>query len=147
MNDFVNAAEAPEFDTARIVRGARRKRATVIAGIATALIVAGGGTALATINSGPDSDTSKPAAMTTATAAAADTTLLYKFDDGATLPIDMGGWSQETVRVQFLKMRVKGEYTKAATGSCKPGSVIGVSPHSPQTVDTGDTVKVTLCAG
>ncbi|MEU1802121.1 hypothetical protein [Streptomyces sp. NPDC019937] len=85
--------------------------------------------------------------MTTATAAAADTTLLYKFDDGATLPIDMGGWSQETVRVQFLKMRVKGEYAKAATGSCKPGSVIGVSPHRPQTVDTGDTVKVTLCAG
>ncbi|WP_344596412.1 hypothetical protein [Streptomyces violaceusniger] len=141
MNDFVNAAEAPDFDTAGIVRRARRKRATAIAGIATALIVAGGGTALASINSG--SDTSKPAADSTGR----DTTLLYTFDDGATLPIDMGGWDQESVRVQFLKMRVKGEYAKAATGTCKPGSVIGVSPHSPQTVDTGDTVKVTLCAG
>ncbi|WP_413807459.1 hypothetical protein [Streptomyces sp. OE57] len=140
MNDYVNAAEAPDFDTARIARGARRKRATAISGIAAALIVVGGGTALASINSG--SEASKPAATR-----GADTTVLYKFSDGGTLPIELGGRDQESARVQFLKMGVKGEYAKAATGTCKPGSVIAVSPHSPQTVSKGDTVKVILCAG
>lgn len=59
MNDFVNSTRTPHFDTATIARGARRKRATAIAGIATALVVAGAGTALAVGAVGSGSDTAR----------------------------------------------------------------------------------------
>ncbi|WP_413103047.1 PASTA domain-containing protein [Streptomyces sp. Inha503] len=144
MNDFVNAAEAPGFDTARIVRGARRKRATAIAGIATALIVAGGGTALATINSG--SEVSKPATAGTATA---DPEATYVALEDSKYKLDFGGLSLEFARQQLLKSQLKlgkvGEVDCGKNG--KPGTVVEVSPHSPTAVPRGASISLILCAG
>lgn len=144
MNDFVNAADAPRFDTAGIERGARRKRATAIAGIAAALIVAGGGTALATaVTSGPDAQ--KPAAATTATTDD-DAASLLKWRKFA---ISLLGHDLEFAKQQLLNSQLKlGTVSEVACGkNLKPGSVIDVNPHSPKTVTNGDTVNLTLCSG
>ncbi|WP_223865473.1 MULTISPECIES: PASTA domain-containing protein [unclassified Streptomyces] len=144
MNDFVNAAEAPDFDTAGIVRRARRKRATAIAGIATALIVAGGGTALASINSG--SDTSKPAAAGTVTA---DPEAAYVALEDSKYKLDFRGLSLDFAQQLLLKAQLKlgkvGEVDCGKNG--KPGTVVEVSPHSPTAVPRGASINLTLCAG
>ncbi|WP_251982561.1 hypothetical protein [Streptomyces violaceusniger] len=149
MNDFVNAAEAPDFDTAGIVRKTRRKRATAIAGIATALVVVGGGTALASINGG--SDTSKPAAAGTVTAApeAADPEAAYVVLEDSKYKLDFGGLSLDFAKQQLLKSQLKlGKVSEVDCGkNGKPGTVVEVSPHSPNAVPRGASISLILCAG
>ncbi|MFJ9028991.1 PASTA domain-containing protein [Streptomyces sp. NPDC102274] len=149
MNDFVNAADAPTFDADGIVRGARRKRATAIAGVAAALVVAGGGTALATaVTNG--SDAPKPAAAATATEATTVTT-----DEAATVlvsgskyKIDLAGIDLDFAKQRLLKSQLQpGTVSEVPCGkNGKPGSVIAADPHSPKTVFKGDTVNLTICA-
>ncbi|MFJ2632900.1 hypothetical protein ACIQCJ_01845 [Streptomyces sp. NPDC093221] len=143
MNDFVNGAEAPHFDTAAIARGARRKRATAIAGIATALVVAGTGTALAIGTTGGSHD-SRPAAHTSATTDKNRTTVQY-----GEIPIQLAGFTLDLARPVLVdKAQLKiGRVIKVASPGCKPGTVIAVSPHAPTVVHKGDTVNLTLCAG
>lgn len=141
MNTFANSTKAPDFDTTGMVHRTRRRRATAIAGIATALIVAGGGTAIASMSGGSHTP-ARPAATT----GAKNTTLLYD-DHGVIIPINLAGMDLVLAKQQFEKAQLKlGTVNKAACGG-KPGSVIGVSPHSPKKVSTGDTVNVTLCSG
>ncbi|MGX5183482.1 PASTA domain-containing protein [Streptomyces avermitilis] len=144
MNDFANSAAAPTFDTPGIVRRTRRKRATAIAGIAAALIVAGGGTALATaVTHG--SDAPKPAAAATATTDDATSVVL----NGSKFKISFAGLDLDFAQQLLLKSRLElGTVSKEDCGKDgKPGSVIAVDPHSPKTVSIGDTINLTLCAG
>jgi hypothetical protein len=148
MNDFANSADTPAFDTPGIMRKTRRKRATAIAGVAAALIVAGGGTALATaVTHG--SNASKPATATVVTSASTDkTTLLYGIT-GAPLPIQLGGMNLDMAKAMLMKTQTKlGTVSKTDCGkNGKPGAVSAVDPHSPKIVAKGDTVNLTLCAG
>lgn len=147
MNRFANSAEAPDFDAPQILRRTRRRRTTGIAAVAAALIVAGGGTALATSVAGGGSSGSTPAATSTATDSDA-TTMLYVHPQGQTIPIDFAGWSLHGAKAYMEKTQTKlGPVTEKAVKGCKPGSVLGVSPHAPKTVKAGDTVSFTVCAG
>lgn len=144
MNRFANSAEAPDFDASQIQRRTRRRRTIGIAAVAAALIAAGGGTALATSVAGGSSST--PAAASTATSHDA-TTVLYGIRPD-TIPIDFAGWSLDGAKSYMEKMQTElGTVTKKSVKGCKPGSVIGVSPHAPKTVTKGDTVNFTVCAG
>ncbi|MFJ5221686.1 PASTA domain-containing protein [Streptomyces sp. NPDC088400] len=144
MNDFANSADAPDFDTAGIVRKTRRKRTTAIAGIAAALIVAGGGTALATAGTS-GSDAPKPAAVSAASDGDAANVVL----SGSKYKIEFGGLSLDFAKQLLLKTQLElgtvGEKPCGKEG--KPGTVIAVDPHSPQIVSKGDTINLTLCAG
>ncbi|MFE4915266.1 PASTA domain-containing protein [Streptomyces sp. NPDC056652] len=147
MNDFANAADAPAFDADGIARRARRKRATAIAGIAAALIVAGGGTALATaVTNG--SDAPKPATAATTPADEATDEAATILVTGSKFKIDLKGLSLDFATQQLLKSQLRpgtaSEVPCAKNG--KPGSVIAVAPHSPKTVSKGDTINLTLCA-
>jgi hypothetical protein len=149
MNDFANSADAPTFDAPGITRRSRRKRATAIAGIAAALIVVGGGTALASITGGSDAPKPAPAAAITAAPDKDAATLLFAHDAGVDIPIDLRGASLDDAKGQIAKTQTKlGTVSKVDCGKYgKPGTVIQVDPHSPKTVANGDTVNVTLCAG
>lgn len=145
MNRFANSTEAPDFDAPQIQRRTRRRRTIGIAAVAAALIAAGGGTALATSVAGSNSST--PAATRTVTNSDA-TTVLYLHSEGLTIPIDFAGWSLDGAKAYMEKMQTKlGTVTKKSVKGCKPGSVIGVSPHAPKSVKPGDTVNFTVCAG
>lgn len=145
MNRFASSAEAPDFDASQILRRTRRRRTIGVAAVATALIAAGGGTALATSVAG--SSNSVPAATSTATSSDA-TTLLYLFPNGQSIPIDFAGWRLDEATTYMQKTQTKlGTVTKKTVKGCKPGSVLGVSPHAPKTVKKGDTVDFTVCAG
>lgn len=145
MNRFANSVEAPDFDASQILRRTRRRRTIGIAAVAAALIAAGGGTALATSVAGGSN--SAPAATSTATDSDA-TTMLYLFSDGQNVPIDFAGWSLDGAKAYVEKTQTKlGTVTEKAVKGCKPGSVLGVSPHAPKTVKKGDTVDFTVCAG
>ncbi|MET9532613.1 MULTISPECIES: hypothetical protein [unclassified Streptomyces] len=145
MNDFVNSTRTPHFDTATIARGARRKRATAIAGIATALVVAGAGTALAVGAVGSGSDTARPAAATTA--AADGTTLLVRTSDGGTTTERLAGVSAARARVTLVHFGLTPTFTRVQKADCqKPeDAVVSLSPHAPTVVHAGDTVLVTTC--
>ncbi|MER5201389.1 hypothetical protein ACWD3J_49005 [Streptomyces sp. NPDC002755] len=144
MNRFADSAETPAFDAPQIVRRTRRRRTVGIAAVAAALIAAGGGTALATSVAGGGS--SAPAASgTTATSDA--TTMLFD-NHGVTIPIDFAGWSLDAAKTYLDKTQTKlGTVTEKAVKGCKPNSVLGVSPHAPAIVHSGDTVGFTVCAG
>ncbi|WP_328377949.1 hypothetical protein OHB13_19470 [Streptomyces sp. NBC_00440] len=143
MNDFVNTTPTPHFDTATIARGARRKRATAIAGIATALVVAGAGTALAVGAVGSGSDTARPAAA----AAADSTTLLVRTSDGGTATERLAGVSSARARVSLVHFGLTPKFTRVQKADCtKPeDAVVSLSPHAPTVVHAGDTVLVTTC--
>ncbi|MFE2322094.1 hypothetical protein ACFXC8_55745 [Streptomyces sp. NPDC059441] len=143
MNDFANSADAPSVDSVGIVRKTRRKRVTAIAGLAAALIVAGGGTALATAVSN-GSDASRPAATTTATDDA--TTVLV---NGSKIKREFAGLDLDFAKQLLLKSQLElGTVSKVDCGkNGKPGSVHSVDPHSPKSVSIGDTINLTLCAG
>ncbi|MFD6192605.1 MULTISPECIES: PASTA domain-containing protein [unclassified Streptomyces] len=155
MDRFANSANAPDFDASQILRRTRRRRTIGVAAVAAALIAAGGGTALATSVAGGSSST--PAATSAATNSAATnsdatssdaTTMLYLFSNGQSVPIDFAGWSQyEAKRYMQKTQTTLGTVTEKAVKGCKPGSVLGVSPHAPKTVKKGDTVDFTVCAG
>jgi hypothetical protein len=135
LNDFANTSPAPSFDATGIQRRARRKRAGLIATVAAVVAVAGGGTALATVATS-GSSTSTPAAATDAT-----TVLL------SGKRIDLTGLDSVSGKSILLKSGLKiGTVTNTSTPTCKPNSVIGVSPHSPQIVSPGDTIDLTICA-
>lgn len=163
MNDFVNASDAPDFDPAGIVRRARRKRTTVIAGIAATLIVAGGGTALASAVSHDAKPTSaKPAAVSkpaathtsvaaskpTATTRSATTLLLVRDIRGAIVPLQLGGMDQEQARMYIVKAGLNFGTVSKAPCTGKQGSVIAVTPHAPKSVAVyKGTVDLTVCSG
>ncbi|WP_327179882.1 hypothetical protein OG599_34450 [Streptomyces sp. NBC_01335] len=142
MNDFVNTAETPHFDTAVIARGARRKRTTALTGVVTALIVAGAGTALAVGN------TSHSARPTTAATATADsTTVLVRTSDGKTVSVPLAGLNSTGVRRVLVPLRITPSFTRARVAGCRPTMVVAVSPHAPTVVRPGDTVSLTTCEG
>jgi hypothetical protein len=144
MNEFANTAETPRFDTAAIVRTSRRKRATAITGVAAALVVVGGGTALAAgVTQG--THTAKPAAVSHA-AAADDTTALVALPNGKNLAIHLGGTDPESARNLALKAGLVPEFAKTSCDNGKPTSVVAVAPHSPAVLHHGDTIKISLCA-
>lgn len=138
LNDFANTSPAPHFDATGIQRRARRKRAGLIATVAAVVAVAGGGTALATVTTGGP-DTSRPAA-----AAGQDATTVMVYGKEIIMTGMDSGSATYALSQALLKL---GTVTKASTPNCKPGSVIGVSPHSPQNLSRGDTVNLTICAG
>ncbi|MFJ9710812.1 hypothetical protein [Streptomyces sp. NPDC101234] len=144
MNEFANSADAPSVDTVGIVRKTRRKRVTAIAGLAAALIVAAGGTALATAATN-GSHAAKPAAATTATGNDATNVLLK----GSKIPLEFAGLDLDFAKQLLLKSQLKlGTVSKVDCGkNGKPGSVHSVDPHSPKTVSIGATINLTLCAG
>ncbi|MFJ2176510.1 PASTA domain-containing protein [Streptomyces sp. NPDC087851] len=141
LNDFANTSPAPQFDAAGIQRRVGRKRVGLIAAVVAAIAVAGGGTALATV-AGGGSDAPAPAAVTATTDPDA-ATLLY-----GDIRIELAGAHPDDAKAVLQKAQLKlGTVGKAKAPNCKPGSVIGVDPHSPATVANGDTVNLTLCAG
>ncbi len=145
MNRFADSADAPDFDAPAIVRRTRRRRAVGIAAVATAFLVAGGGTALATMSDGGNHRERPSASDTVARSNAA--TLLYEFSDGQTVALDFSGWNLTMVKQQLAKTRTElGTVSERPVTGCKPGSVLAVSPHAPKTVKAGDTVNVVLCA-
>ncbi|MEU0041180.1 hypothetical protein [Streptomyces sp. NPDC006333] len=146
MNDFANTAETPYFDTAAIERGARRKRATSIAGIATALVVVGAGTALAAGAVGSASPTSRPAAAVTATSADS-TTVLYGSRNGKTVTVPLAGTNSIGARAALVRLHLTPSFSRTPVAGCKQSTVVAVSPHAPTVVHAGDTIHVTVCAG
>ncbi|MET9081834.1 hypothetical protein ABZX77_07995 [Streptomyces sp. NPDC004237] len=148
MNEFANSADAPSVDTVGIVRKTRRKRVTAIAGLAAALIVAGGGTALATAAAN-GSHAAKPAAATTATSTATGNDATNVLLKGSKFPLEFAGLDLDFAKQLLLKGQLKlGTVSKVDCGkNGKPGSVHSVDPHSPKTVSIGATINLTLCAG
>ncbi|MEV1022148.1 hypothetical protein [Streptomyces sp. NPDC050264] len=145
MNDFVNTAQTPRFDTAAIARGARRKRATALTGIVAALVVAGAGTALATGVVGGGSPASRPAAV--AATAADSTTVLYASGDGTTVTVPLAGTNSVGARSALVRLGLTPDFTRTSVAGCRQSTVVAVSPHAPTVVHAGDTVHVTVCAG
>ncbi|MFE2373574.1 hypothetical protein [Streptomyces sp. NPDC059398] len=146
MNDFVNTAKAPHFDTAVIERGARRKRVTAIAGVATALVVAcGAGTALAATTGGSGAHSS---VQTAADSHAADsTTFLVRTSDGKVAKERLGGASSSRARVGLVHFGLTPKFTRVKKADCPKSQdvVVSLSPHAPTVLQAGDTVLVTTC--
>ncbi|WP_405869634.1 hypothetical protein [Streptomyces sp. NBC_00005] len=146
MNSYADSADSPEFDAPAMVRRTRRRRAVGIAAVATAIVVAGGGTALASMTGGTHQG-ARPAASSTAVSSDA-TTMLYGFSEGRPFPIDFSNFDLEGAKSYLLKTQTKlGTVSKKAVKGCKPGSVVGLDPHTPKIVKPGDTVNLTICAG
>ncbi|MEU8708388.1 PASTA domain-containing protein [Streptomyces sp. NPDC048565] len=144
MNNFADSTNAPAFDTVGMVHRTRRRRTGLIAGFAAALIVAGGGTALASMTGA--SQTSVTPAATTVDHDR--TTLLLGGVTKEPIAIDLTGMNLEMAKAPLLKAQLKlGTVTEVSIPGCKPTSVVEVSPHSPKIVSEGDTVNVKLCAG
>lgn len=148
MNDSTNSTEAPHSGTATTARGARRKRATAVAGIATALVLAGAGSALAAgggSHTSHPSHTSRPAATAAHKTTADGNVTTVQYGD---IPIQLAGFSLDMARAELVdKAQLKiGTVTKASPRGCKPTSVLAVSPHAPTVVHKGDTVDLTICA-
>ncbi|HET6860380.1 MAG TPA: hypothetical protein VFH94_25205 [Streptomyces sp.] len=144
MNNFAHSTNAPAFDTAGMVHRTRRRRTTLIAGFAATLIVAGGGTALASMT-GASQTPAKPAATTVDHNRA---TFLLGGLTKEPIAVDLTGMELATAKGQFLKAQLKlGTVVKVTSPGCKPTSVVEVTPHSPNIVSKGDTVNVKLCAG
>ncbi|MFJ3694711.1 hypothetical protein ACIPW9_11440 [Streptomyces sp. NPDC090052] len=145
MNDFAHTTDTPTFDTAAIARGARRKRATAIAGIATALIVGGAGTALAVGAVGSSSHASKPAAS--AVTSTDDTTFLVRTSDGSIAKESLHGASSLRAREMLVHFRLTPNFTRVRKADCPQpqDAVISLSPHAPTVLNEGDTVLVTTC--
>ncbi|MFF4727199.1 PASTA domain-containing protein [Streptomyces mirabilis] len=142
MNDFVNTSPAPHFDATGIRRSARRKRTGVIAAVAAAVALAGGGTALATGVTG--SRTAQPAAAHATTTKTTDkgnvTTVPY------VKPFDLKGMNLALAKEALAQAGLKvGTVTHGAIDNCKPGSVIAVSPLSPTVLHGGEKVDLPLC--
>lgn len=141
MNRYANSAEAPEFDAPGIVRRTRRRRAVGIGAVAAALLVVGGGTALATSVAGGSHS------AVSSTVIKSDATTLLFDNHGVTIPMDFSRLDLVLAKQALLKTQTKlGTVTKKAVENCKPGSVVGVDPHTPKIVKSGDTVNLTLCA-
>ncbi|MFE5136938.1 hypothetical protein ACFRDV_04575 [Streptomyces fagopyri] len=145
MNDFANTAETPYFDTAAIERGARRKRATSIAGIAAALLVVGTGTALAAGAVGGASHTPRPTAA--ATTSAKSTTVLYGSRNGTTVTVPLTGLKSMGARAALVRLHLTPSFSRTPVAGCEQSTVVAVSPHAPTVVHAGDTIHVTVCAG
>ena len=65
LNDFANTSPAPRFDATAIKSRTRRKRAVFIAAVSAVTILAGAGTALATVGTGSHADRTTVAHATT----------------------------------------------------------------------------------
>ncbi|MFF1920448.1 PASTA domain-containing protein [Streptomyces sp. NPDC058221] len=142
LNDFANTSPAPQFDATGIRSRTRRRRAGVMAAVSAALVLAGGGTALATIGNG--SHTAPSSAAHTGTAETKGkgnvTTVPY------IKPFDVGGMNLDMAREALGQGGLKvGKVTYAKIARCKPGAVIAVSPLSPTVLRSGDKVDLTLC--
>ncbi|SEG18579.1 hypothetical protein SAMN05216223_103544 [Actinacidiphila yanglinensis] len=144
MDRFASSTEAPDFDGPQILRRTRRRRSIGIAAVTAALVAAGGGTALAAVSSGGSS----PTAAVTRTVTNSDATTMLYNDHGVKIPVDFSGRDLTLAKQELLKTQTKlGTVTKGSVKNCKPGSVIGVDPHTPKVVNSGDTVNLTICAG
>ncbi|MEU0212376.1 hypothetical protein [Streptomyces canus] len=141
MNRYANSAQAPDFDAPQIVRRTRRRRAVGIDAVAAPLLVPGGGTALATsVAGGSHSEASNTVTKSDAT------TLLFD-NHGVTIPMDFSRLDLTLAKQALPKTRTKlGTVTEKAVKNCKPGSVVGVDPHTPKIVKSGGTVDLPLCA-
>ncbi|WP_159007357.1 PASTA domain-containing protein [Streptomyces sp. NRRL S-813] len=145
MHDFADAADAPAFDTDRMVRRSRRKRGMAMTGgAAAALLAIGGGTTLATsVTRGPEPMSTTPAATTED---GNDTTVLFGLPGGHSVHIRLARYDETLAKAALAKGGLQALFVKAACDG-KPGSVIAVSPHAPTVVHKGDTITVILCAG
>ncbi|MFC8515913.1 hypothetical protein [Streptomyces sp. NPDC057257] len=152
MNDYADSAEAPDFDAPGIVRRIRRRRAVGIAAVATALIVAGGGTALASMTGGTD-HRARPAASSTAasggvTQNGSKLTTVLVGKPGDSFTIDFAGLDLVYAKQLLAKAQLQlGTVSKRPVTGCKPGSVFMADPHSPKMVPVGGTVDLVLCSG
>lgn len=144
MNDFVNAAATPHFDSAAIAHRARRKRATAIAGVATALVVAGAGTALAAGAAGSGTHSARSAAAATATGKS--TTVLYGSRNGTTV-VRLAGVNSVGARTALVRLGLTPSFSRTPVAGCKQSTVVAVAPHAPTIVHAGETIHVTVCAG
>ncbi|MFD0025079.1 PASTA domain-containing protein [Streptomyces sp. NPDC058382] len=141
LNDFANTSATPHFDATGIKSRTRRRRAGVMAAVSAALVVAGGGTALATIGTG------SPASQSSAAHSAAST----KGEGSVTTvpyikPFDLAGMNLDMAREALAQGNLKvGKVTYASIAKCKPGAVIAVSPLSPTVLHGGEKVDLTLC--
>jgi hypothetical protein len=143
MNNFAHSSDSPAFDTAGMVHRNRRRRATLVAGFAAALILAGGGTALASMSGDASQSAAKPAAVDHSRA-----TFLLGGLTKTPIPVDLTGQDLATAKGQFEKAQLKlGTVVKVTSPGCKPASVVELTPHSPKIVTKGDTINVKLCAG
>ncbi|WP_405512407.1 hypothetical protein [Streptomyces canus] len=108
---------------------------------ALVLPAAGGGSALATsVAGGSHSEASSTANNSDAT------TLLFD-NHGVTIPMDFSRLDLVLAKQALLKTQTKlGTVTEKAVKDCKPGSVVGVDPHTPKIVKSGDSVNLPLCA-
>lgn len=171
MNAFANSTETPDFDAASMVRRSRRRRTTFIAAVAVALVAAGGGSALAAM-SGGTTHTARPAATGVASKPATirvvprpattsvapkptvgdaptghDATTVLVVEKGVKIPIGFFGLSRSAAEQRILKEGFKpGTVAETARKGCTPGTVVGVSPHSPTAVHRGVAIDLTLCS-
>jgi hypothetical protein len=151
MKNFAHSTDSPAFDTAGMVHRTRRRRAGLIAGVATALIVAGGGTALASMTGGSTPTTAEKPMTTATTKGSADyqkAILLLSYGKQGPVAIDFTGMDLSTAKGQLLKAGLDlGTILKANSPGCKSATVVEVTPHAPKIVETGDTVNLKLCVG
>ncbi|MEU3335633.1 PASTA domain-containing protein [Streptomyces sp. NPDC002144] len=146
MNRYANSADAPEFDAPGIVRRTRRRRAVGIAAVATALIVAGGGTALASMSGGQEAHSAVASRGATQHGSKLTTVVVGKPGDSFT--IDFAGLDLVYAKQLLAKAQLQlGAVSKRPVTGCKPGSVFMADPHSPKTVPVGGTVNLVLCSG
>lgn len=147
LNDFANTSPAPHFDATAIKSRTRRKRTVFIAAVSAVTILAGAGTALATVGTGSHTDrttaTHTTAAHTTAGKTAGKgnvTTVPY------IKPFDLQGMNLEEAKAALAQASLKvGTITHGVVDNCKPGSVIAVSPLSPTILYGGEKVDLALC--
>jgi hypothetical protein len=142
LNDFANTSPAPHFDATGIKSRTRRKRAGFIAAVSAVVIVAGAGTALATVGTGSHAARTT-AAHTTATKTTVKgnvTTVPY------VKPFDLKGMNLAEAKAALAQADLKvGTITHGVVDNCKPGSVIAVSPLSPTILHGGEKVDLALC--
>ncbi|MEU6351749.1 hypothetical protein ABZ896_20790 [Streptomyces sp. NPDC047072] len=145
MQNYADTADAPAFDAPGIVRRTRRRRTAGIAAVAAVLVLAGTGTALASMNGGGEG-VRGTVASSGAPRSGKDTVVVVG-KPGDSFTIDFAGLDLVLAKELLAKARLElGTVGKAAPEGCKPGSVVAAAPHSPTLVPLGGTVDLTLCA-
>ena len=144
MNNYADSADTPAFDAPGIVRRTRRRRTAGIAAVAAALVLAGTGTALASMSDGEGVRGSVAAGG--APRSGKDTVVLVG-KPGDSFTVDFAGLDLALAKQLLAKARLElGTVGRADPEGCKPGSVIAADPHTPTPVPLGGTVNLTLCS-
>jgi hypothetical protein len=142
LNDFANTSPAQHFDATGIKSRTRRRRAGFITAVSAVVIVAGGGTALATVGTGSHASGTTIAHSTTTTSPVKGDTTTVPYVKPFSLKGMNLAMATEALGVAGLKV---GTITHGVVDNCKPGSVIDVSPLAPTIVHAGDKVDLGLC--